>query len=304
MAAQRKFTYLLAAGVVVVSLVAAWLEIPLWVTLPVAIGVVFAGMAGWLRYMASRSLAPAENPEVAGRLAAICRQVGAAELQPVVVAGLGLPVLARHGNEIRISPRTSELLTDAELAAMVQELLSVPEGAVRRVRWLAWGPVAAVIGLGVLGTLITRQAGVLGAATGLSAVVAVIWTGLRNRRGPFNAGLVRTILRHFLERGGNPDHLASAQLKVYSELIRAGYHHPTVIAQLRQSLHLLAEMGGLPPERLQEVAAAVAAPEELHRPPRVPIWHRRSPNRLLFRLLCYLGLFILSLIIARAADNG
>jgi hypothetical protein len=249
------------AGIALVG--ALRLGLPQWLAFLLFVPAVLLVVFLQTRLMARSMLTPAaQDPVLIERVRACCAEAGFTPAQVTVVTGDGLPYLRVRGGQVEISVRAGELLNDGELRAVLYQGALSPQNQAARLifRWLLpWGIALAVA---VILSLILRWP-----VVSLVIIAALIWFPYQVRRGLVFKGDVAAQLRAFREAGGSLEDLAAALLKLNAEAYRRGLLNAGSIVQLRGLILLAAELGQVPPERLEWYAMAAGAPAELIREP-------------------------------------
>jgi|GEM_PF-6166649 len=188
--------------------------------IPPLFGMILAPVVGlgaaslYTRYISRKRAKSTEDPALVARVQSLCSQFGYSPTDVSVVTGDGLPYLTVKGGQITVSPAMGQLLTDAELGAMLQEKVVCQDF-----------PTVASPGR--------------------------IKEDLLNR------------CQAFLQAGGNPEAMLSASLKTTSVLVKRRLISADHVAQFRWNHQVMAEVGGVPLERLEQLAVAAGAPVDL-----------------------------------------
>lgn len=266
---QRSVVILATAAMLAIVLSTALLQWPVWAGIVPALLVAALIMFLYFRSVRRKQFAGITDPALLERVEAALRRIGMADVPHGLVDGNGLPVVYVRQGQLAVSPVAGNLLTDAELEALMLQALSLRPGANWQAGLRYWAPWAAVL-------LIT---GVISLYTGFpwigpAFLVMVIWTNVDVRRRAVSGQAVEQHTRAFLDRGGDARSLLSALIKTQSTVIRAGFRQPAVVTQIRGLLRITARMGGISPAELEEYLSNLQAPLELRAPEEVKATRR------------------------------
>lgn len=297
---QRSLLFALVAILAVSVALSQILHLPAYATplLAIAGGLVVVWLFTRRQQQAYLTVASEPNPELEQRVRSALTRVGHPNLQVVTLTDQGRSVigLAREQGQVMVSPMLGAVMSDDELDALLLQELAAPQDLKRRV-WLEilWLPGIFVAVMGVT-ALITGTLAYLG----LALPLIVVWSVIASQTGWLTRRTLRLIWTAYASRGGKPEPLLSAMLKLHSEGYRAltPLQRNQVTGTLRAHLQVLARFAGISQHRLEELAEAVGAPEDLYRTRGLTLRQRLKANRFLLLMAGWLVLLVLSVLTA------
>lgn len=284
---QRTMPFIAAAALLGVMILVAILELPMWLGTVGGILVVFSVLFWFLRSLNQKRFRGISDPLLKARVEIALDRIGMAEVPVVVVDGAGLPVIYLKQGEVLVSPHAGELLSDAELDALLLQLFCVRPDVTRREMLRYYGPwIVALLVSGAVSLYTWRPW--IGPVLG----VMVVWTQIDIRRRTIAKRAVEANVQSFLDRGGDASSLLSGVIKTQSAVIRSGVNQTPVVSQLRGLVETIAQLGGIAPADVERLTAHLQAPAELGAA------GAAKARRQIFGLGLWAGLIVFSMLIA------
>ena len=299
----RQFMFAMVGVLLVLMTVITALQIPPYVVPVIILPVVVGGIYWMRKTQAKNAQVPlAESaPELEQRVRAACGRVGRPDATVNIVTGGGRAFIAVHGTNVNVSPALGELMTDAELDALLLQEFAAPPNANRTV-WLEILSVPALIlvALTVLSLVLNLP------LYGLGMLLAIIWIVAAAQLGLATRRTAKRVFEAYTARGGAAVPLVSAMMKLYSagirfttatkatnELTRA-----EIAGQMQKHVAQLAALAGLTREELVTIGDAAGAIPELYAPERLPVMNRVLPYAWVIFFGGLIALIVVSVFVA------